>query len=65
MESIKKLCLPNEDGRTFYYQDAVLDDTIVELEEFLELDQDMNSLEFARKMLFSHELQYNNFQHHL
>lgn len=60
MESIKKLCLPNEDDRLFYYKDAILEDTIVELEEFLELDSDMNSMEFARKMLFSHELQYNN-----
>ena len=60
MESIKRLCLPNEEDRKFYYKDKILDDIIFELEEFLELDDNMNSLEFARKMLFSHELQYNN-----
>lgn len=60
MNSYKKLNLITEEGQHFCYRDDLLEEYILELESFLEIAKDMNNLDFARKMLFSHELQANN-----
>lgn len=54
------LDLPLENGRRFYYKADLLDPLKAELDSFLEWDQSMDSLEFAKKMMFSHELKANN-----
>lgn len=54
------LDLPLENGRKFYYKADLLDPLKAELDSFLEWDQSMDSLEFAKKMMFSHELKANN-----
>lgn len=57
---MQKLDLCLESGRPFYYCDEQLNSLVEELEEFLEYDNKMNSLDFAKRVMFSHELQANN-----
>lgn len=44
----------------FYYRDDLLKQSKEELVRFLEWDKNMDSLEFAKKMMYSHELKANN-----
>lgn len=60
MDTISRLDLPLEDGRSFYLKKNRLESVTEELEEFLSLDNNMHDLHFAKKMMFSHELQANN-----
>ena len=54
------LDLPLEDGTKFCYQPKRLQSKINELDEFICDCSYMDNLVFAKKMLFSHELQANN-----
>lgn len=54
------LNLPLEDGTNFFYQRERLDSSVQELEDFLAMDRNTDYLNFAKKMMFSHELQANN-----
>lgn len=49
-----------ENGSRFYYQNAKLEPIKEELESFLSWVKSMDSLSFAKKMMFSHELKANN-----
>lgn len=49
-----------ENGSRFYYNEDKLELVKEELEKFLEWDKSMDSLSFAKKMMFSHELKANN-----
>ena len=54
------LDLPLEDGNKFCYQPKRLETKVQELEDFIDDCSSMNDLHFAKKMMFSHELQANN-----
>ena len=54
------LDLPLEDGNKFCYQPKRLETKVQELEYFIDDCSSMNDLHFAKKMMFSHELQANN-----
>lgn len=51
--------LPLEDGNRFYYQPKRLEIKVHELEDFICDCSSMDNLNFAKKMLFSHELKIN------
>ena len=50
----------NENNERFFYREEALKNSKTELEEFLKWDTNMNNLEFAKKMMYSHELKANN-----
>ena len=52
--------LPKENGPRFYYREEPLINSKNDLVEFLEWDKNMDSLAFAKKMMYSHELKANN-----
>ena len=52
--------LPLENGRKFYLREGRLVELKDELDEFLDGQENMNNPVFAKKVLFSHELQSNN-----
>lgn len=54
------LNLPLENGRQFYLCKDYINKKSEELEDFLSLENNMHDLHFAKKMMFSHELQANN-----
>lgn len=54
------LNLFNENNERFFYREEALKNSKTELEEFLKWDTNMNNLEFAKKMMYSHELKANN-----
>ncbi len=58
--SIVRTTLPLENGAKFYYDSTYLHKISEEIETFLEWDKSMNNLDYARKMMFSHELKANN-----
>lgn len=60
MQKRTYLDLPLENGAKFYYREEALQASKDELEEFLEWEQHMNDLHFAKKVMFSHEIQANN-----
>lgn len=60
MQRREYLNLPTELGPKFYLRKEALNDIYDELEDFLALDNNMNNLHFAKKMLFSHEIKANN-----
>ena len=60
MQKRTYLELPTEVGYKFYYRKEALEEIYYELEEFLEFVKSLNSLDYAKKVLFSHELKANN-----
>lgn len=54
------LDLPLENGQKFFLKLDYLKELKEELETFLSDNQGMNNLDFAKKVVFSHELQSNN-----
>lgn len=55
-----RTALPLENGAKFYYNQVYLHKIKEEIEAFLEWDKSMDNLDYARKMMFSHELKANN-----
>lgn len=60
MQNKTFLNLFNENNERFFYREEALKNSKTELEEFLKWDTNMNNLEFAKKMMYSHELKANN-----
>ena len=60
MQNKTFLNLFNENNERFFYREEALKNSKKELEEFLKWDTNMNNLEFAKKMMYSHELKANN-----
>ncbi len=60
MQNKTFLNLFNENNERFFYREEALKNSKTELEEFLKWDNNMNNLEFAKKMMYSHELKANN-----
>lgn len=60
MQKRTYLELPTDVGYKFYYRKKAIDEIYQELEEFLEFVKNIDSLDYAKKVLFSHELKANN-----
>lgn len=61
MFSKKTYCdLPLQNGAKFYLKAKALEGLKKELDEFLEWDKHMESIHFAKRMMFSHELKAND-----